>query len=66
MRLHGAKNTDELDGSALPNTVSLDGSNFSPRYPIFNIPSPSAPIDSALNNTENANSETNANKGTWL
>lgn len=63
----GAKNIDELDGSALPNTVNLDGSIFSPRYPIFNIPTPTAPMDPAQNNNENVNSDTNANKGgTWL
>ncbi|KAL7729103.1 hypothetical protein ACLKA6_019924 [Drosophila palustris] len=63
---HGDKSINELDGSTVPNTVNLDGSHFSPRYPIFNIPSPTAPMEPALNNNENVNSEKESNKGTWI
>ncbi|KAH8394593.1 hypothetical protein KR215_009887 [Drosophila sulfurigaster] len=60
----GGKSNEEFEGSAPPNTISLDGSDFSPRYPIFNIPT--APMDVTDNNNENFNSDSNANKGTWL
>ncbi|XP_034116206.2 arrestin domain-containing protein 2-like [Drosophila albomicans] len=60
----GGKTNEEFEGSAPPNTISLDGSDFSPRYPIFNIPT--APMDVTDNNNENFNSDSNANKGTWL
>ncbi|KAH8311730.1 hypothetical protein KR044_007713 [Drosophila immigrans] len=61
-----AKNTEEFEGSAPPITINLDGSAFSPRYPIFNIPSPTAPMDITDNNNESLKTDTNTSKGTWL
>lgn len=53
---------DEVEIEPAPtHTVSLDGSAFLPRYPVFDIPSPSAPEEHVLHNN---NSETA--KGTWL
>lgn len=48
-----------------PNTLSLDEHGFAPLYPIFNIPSPTAPSDNA-DQKGIPNADMNANKGTWL
>lgn len=53
---------DKADGAEEPaaaHTVSLDGRAFSPLYPIFDMPSPSAPEELKSNSQDAA-------KGTWL
>ncbi|ALC47980.1 CG18745 [Drosophila busckii] len=67
---------DEFDGTAPPNTLSLDENGFTPLYAVFDVPSPTAPIDyteGPLNNNNNNNnnnepgkSDMNNSKGTWL
>lgn len=63
--MRSPKNVDKADEvevePAPTHTVSLDGSAFSPLYPIFDIPTPSAPEEYAPHNN---NKETA--KGTWL
>ncbi|KAH8420802.1 hypothetical protein KR222_005403 [Zaprionus bogoriensis] len=62
MRTHpGDSTTDLVEDAAAAHTISLDGSAFSPLYPIFDIPSPSAPEDYAAQNNN-----TGTAKGTWL
>lgn len=54
--------TNNMQATAPPNTLSLDEHGFAPLYPIFNIPSPTAPSDPKAP----PNTDVNANKGTWL
>ncbi|EDW59558.1 arrestin domain-containing protein 3 [Drosophila virilis] len=57
---------NNMEPTAPPNTLSLDEHGFAPLYPIFNIPSPTAPMASTDQNGF-PNADMNANKGgTWL
>ncbi|XP_030374548.1 arrestin domain-containing protein 17 [Scaptodrosophila lebanonensis] len=69
MRDAQAAASTEPDNRERPNTLPLDGKGFTPLYPVFNIPSPTAPVDWEQNNmplggVANPNSE--GDKGTWL
>ncbi|EDV93350.1 arrestin domain-containing protein 2 [Drosophila grimshawi] len=66
--VHMRHNPDSVNGikpTAPPNTQSLDENEFAPLYPIFNIPSPTAPMAST-DNDGFPNADAVANKGTWL
>ncbi|XP_068156824.1 arrestin domain-containing protein 3-like [Drosophila tropicalis] len=52
---------------AQPNTFNLDGSAYKPLYPVFDIPSPTAPESyMADGGFVNPAADMNKNKGTWL
>jgi len=75
MRSTAAAKTDDLDDPepVQPNTLDLDGSAYKPLYPVFDIPSPSAPPPADY--TQNYMAErafvnpamdVDKDKGTWL
>ncbi|XP_050744886.1 arrestin domain-containing protein 3 isoform X2 [Drosophila biarmipes] len=75
MRSTAAPPTDDLDDpeTVQPNTLDLDGSAYKPLYPVFDIPSPSAPPPADY--TQNYMAErafvnpamdVDKDKGTWL
>lgn len=75
MRSTAATKSDDLDDTepVPPNTLSLDGGAYKPLYPVFDIPSPSAPPPTDY--TQNYMAERafvnpamdmDKDKGTWL
>ncbi|XP_030374761.1 arrestin domain-containing protein 3-like [Scaptodrosophila lebanonensis] len=57
----------EADSVERPNNLALDGKTFTPLYPVFSIPSPTAEGEaSRLNSNEAATPVTEEEKGTWL